>query len=198
MESLRFDDAELIARLAKLPNKLRVAFAAACAQRQLPNYEMFSKKSGSGNPQIFEEALDSVWEDLQGRPVSDVELASTLEKCLSLIEGEKDDPDEDAAYADDAAASVAYAIRARLTGAPQEAAWAAKRAYEAIDHMVMNQFPTGLIGRDLERDVVSHPLVQTELRRQQADLRDLESVGTEEHGLAKVVSSLRDRARRDA
>jgi uncharacterized protein YjaG (DUF416 family) len=198
MAFLRFDATKLIAELANLPRELRVAFAASCAERLLPNYERFAQKTGSGKTKVLKGALDSVWEDLQGRVVSDIEFASALEKCLSLIPSEEDDPGEYAACAESAAASVAFAIRTRLTGAPQEAVWAAQRAYEAVDHLVMRQFPTGLVGRDFESAAVSHPLVQAELRRQQTDLHDLQSISTDNHVLTKDISSLRERARRDA
>ena len=60
---LCFDESGLIARLAKLPNEWRVAFAALCAERQLPNYVRFSTRSGLGNPGVLREALASIWDE---------------------------------------------------------------------------------------------------------------------------------------
>jgi len=195
---LRFDEARLISQLMDLPNELRVAFAALCAERQLPNYIRFSTKSGIGNPSVLTEALSSIWDDLQQRSVSNAQLATILERCMALIPTGEEDTDEETAYAEDAAASVAYTIRARLAGDPQEAAWAARRAYEAVDHFILSQLNPAIVEQDLEGVVIAHPLAQAELKRQQADLRDLHSVSGENRFPARVISELRDRARHDA
>jgi uncharacterized protein YjaG (DUF416 family) len=195
---LRFDEPGLIARLTKLPNELRVAFAALCAERQLPNYIRFSTRSGLGNPTLLNEAFVSIWEDLQGRSVSKARLTSILEQCMALIPNGDEDTEEETAYADDAAASVAYTIRARLVGDPQEAAWAARRAYDAVDHFILSELNSTIVERGREGLIASHPLAQAELQRQQADLQDLQSASGEEPFPASVISGLRDRARRDA
>ena len=96
------------------------------------------------------------------------------------------------------AASVAYAIRARLADDPQNAAWAARRAYSAVDHFIMSQIHSTRITREHPQFILSHPLVQAELRRQQADLEALELASAETSLPASVISDLRNRARRDA
>src|SRR4029077_8747015 len=58
----------------------------------------------------------------------------------------------------DAHASASYALRAYLTGLPQEAAWAARRAYEA----------RGTLETDQSADVRAS--IQTELEAQASDL----------------------------
>jgi hypothetical protein len=78
------------------------------------------------------------------------------------------------AYAEDAIASLAYSIRCLITGDPQEAAWAARRAYESADQAAINQLRAEF-GRDgAESDIAAHGIVQRELRRQVRDLRSLE------------------------
>lgn len=198
MAFLRFDEAGLIAQLAKLPNELRVAFAALCAERQLPSYAWFCANLGSGSPLLLRETLDSIWVDLRGTTRGDNGFDSTLRQCVALISDEEVCSEENAAYAEDAVASVAYTIRARLTGDPQEAAWAARRAYEAVDRFVVSQLSSAIVERDLEGRVASHPLVQAELQRQQADLQDLQAAGANKPIPERVIFSLQDRARRDA
>jgi uncharacterized protein YjaG (DUF416 family) len=195
---LHFDEPSLVTRLARLPSKLRVAFAALCAERQLPNYVRFSERSGWGNPGVLKEALESIWQDIQGRPLSKAQLETILERCEPLIPTGEEDTKEETAYAEDAATSVAYAIEARLTDDPQKAAWAARRAYTAVDHFIMSQIASMIVTREHQRFILSHPLVQVELRRQQADLKELELASAEKSLWASVISELRDRARRDA
>jgi len=195
---LHFDEPSLVARLARLPSKLRVVFAALCAERQLPNYIQFSERSGLGDPHFLKEALVSIWQDIQGRPLAKAELETMLERCMALIPTGEEDTEEETAYAEDAAASVAFTLRARLTDDPQEAAWAARRAYTALDHVITDEIDQTIIGPDYERSIASHPLVQAELQRQHADLEELQSASAEKSSLASVISKLRDRARRDA
>jgi uncharacterized protein YjaG (DUF416 family) len=195
MDPLHFDEPELVRVLAQLPSQARVAFAALCAERQLPNYQRFSSRSESGDPGVLREALVAIWEDLQGREVGAAELGSILNRCLDQLPSEEDDSEE-AAYADAATAAVAYTIRARLTSEPQEAAWAARRAYDAVDHFVTGRLNPSILEHDLEGGMAAHPLVQAELQRQQADLRDLQAAGTNAL-LLETAANLQDRARRD-
>lgn len=193
---LDFDEPGLVARLAKLPSELRVAFAALCAERQLPNYIQFSERSGWGNPNVLKDALESIWQDIQGQSHSKAEFETLLEQCMTLIPTE--DTEGDTANAEDAAASVAYTIRSRLADDPQEAAWAAQCAYNALWHLLMSQIESTSIEPEHVRFVRSHSLVQAELRRQQADLQELQLVSAETSLPGSVISGLRDRARRDA
>jgi hypothetical protein len=85
-----------------------------------------------------------------------------------------------------------------LTDDPQEAAWVARRAYSAVDHFIMSQIDSTRVTREHQRFILSHPLVQAELRRQQADLKELELASAETSLPANVISDLRNSARRDA
>jgi uncharacterized protein YjaG (DUF416 family) len=175
-----------------------MAFAALCAERQLPNHIRFSERSGLGNPNVLKEALESIWQDVQGQPLGKAQLETILERCMALIPSGAEDTEEETAYAENAAASVAYTIRARLTDDPQDAAWAARCAYTAVDHFLMSQIDSLIVTREHQRFVLSHPLVQAELQRQHADLKDLELASAKKSLPASVISKLRDRARRDA
>jgi len=101
-------------------------------------------------------------------------------------------------YANDAVASVAYAIRARLTGECQEAMWAARRAYEALDHYVIARFNPTIVEPDAENQVTAHPLVQTELRRQRADLSQLQEAALNPANERKVIIDVHNRSQSDA
>lgn len=98
--------------------------------------------------------------------------------------------------ADDAAASLAYALRCRQSGASSEAAWAARRAYEAMDYYAGHMKDNDCSYVEAEEDILSHPMVQAELGRQERDLRELESVGA--MGLPEVMEQLKTRAQAEA
>jgi len=67
---------------------------------------------------------------------------------------------------DDAVASVAYAIRTRLTGSSQEAAWSARRCYEYFDHVANENFADVGVDEPTEERLLADPKIQDELKRQ--------------------------------
>jgi hypothetical protein len=90
-----------------------------------------------------------------------------------------------------------YAYRCRQNEEAQEAAWAARHAYEAIDNWVINREDIDISERGAEQRVLSHPLVQAELARQRRDLEELLGV-RDEGAVADALVRLRDRAKAEA
>src|SRR6266850_5651318 len=138
MTMLNFDEKKLVADLQRLSPALRVAFAAACAERQMPAYRSFSNKHRVENPDTLDRALDDAWLSPSKRGM---EPQRQLDESMALI------PQEDAVkpwtreanYAQDASISVAYALRARITGEAQEAAWSARHAWESLYQFVIDR-----------------------------------------------------------
>ncbi len=188
---LHYKEADLVRALARVAVRLRVAFAAACAERLLPAYEDFCKRARRGDQTALSGILKRVWEHLLSQEMTAEQIRTELNRCMALIPGEDDEPwVDEQAYAEDAASAVAYTLRALESREPQEAAWAARRAYEAADHYVTHR-----IGIEGELQVLAHPIVQAELARQRRDLDELRWAGQEPTGL---IDRLRDRARTEA
>lgn len=198
MQHLAYDEASNVRLLEQLATPLRAAFALLCALRILPRYRRFHSATGRGDPVALEAIAERLWEDLGGDKMSDDELKRAAERCLALVPSEEDGWDEATQpFAEDAAAAVAYAVRARLTGDPQEAAWAGRRVYESIDRYVVATTGLSLDDPDDELTVLSHPLVQAELARQQRDLKDLAGL-TSSDASHLALSQLRDRSQQEA
>jgi uncharacterized protein YjaG (DUF416 family) len=193
MAILHFDEAELATTLERPPQRLRAAFAAACAERLMPAYVAFSERSGRGDPEALRAILTRLWDDLSGERMGDAEVRSAIEACTELIPEEDDGPwIMEQASAEDAGAAVAYALRCRQSGQAKEAAWAARRAYEALDHYVINRENIDTNKPGAEQRVLQHPLVQAELARQSRDLSEV--LGVVDPDLPKIAARLRDRA----
>lgn len=195
---LRFDQEQVLGQLGRLTSRLRVAFAAACAERQLPNYVRFATATEKGNPDLLARALASVWDDLEGRPVSDREFQQQLDSCTSLLPSDEEKFAVEPAYAEDAVAAVVFAIRTRLTGDSQEALWAARRAYEALGHYVFIRLNDDLTSREVIARIDAHPLVQAELARQQADLAQLHDAAMNSASEDEAIAEVHRRAQADA
>lgn len=191
MSYFRYNEREIIHKLDRLNPWAKVTFAAACAERQIPGYVAFSRQTGSGDPGLLITILERVWQDALGRKMSNEELLLELDRCMTLIPREDEGPwVNEQAYAEDAASAVAYALRTRNTGDSHEAAYAARVAYEALDHYVINKLGVS----DGER-VLTHPAMQAELARQHRDLDELIGASGDK---TELVARLRDRARAEA
>ena len=188
----RFDEKELSRQIKRLSKQHRAAFAAACAQRLLPAYERFSKKTGKGGYLSLANILEHLWKDLASDQVAAEDIQMRISTSMALIPGEDDGPwVSEQACAEDAASALAYALRCLRTGEAQEAAWAARRAYECLDHYVTNSEKIDTNVSGIEVQVLSHPLIQAELGRQQRDLIELLDKSI-------TVKELRERAKSEA
>ena len=192
---LTFDEKKLVADLKRLTPPLRVAFAAASAERQMPAYRSFISKHHVKNPDALERALHDAWVNPSKRSA---ELQQQLDECMALIPQEDvvKPWTEEANYAQDASISVTYTLRARITGEAQEAAWSARHAWESLYQFVIDRERLDINQTDDMARVLSHPLVQAELARQRRDLTELRNVSGE--NLQRVIAQVRDRAKAES
>lgn len=172
-----FDEQRLLGRLDELPVSQRVAFAAAAATRQIENVG----RTADHDPNVgtvFQVALDVVWAAVTSTDANPSVDWAEIE--VSVFGHIMDDADDDVpmktvwhALSDDALSSLVYAIRAIKTGLAQEAAWAARCAYEAADQAairLLGGVQTAL--PETERAILAHPVVQRELGQQADDLAE--------------------------
>lgn len=197
MGILGFNEQSLVGELERLPSPFRVVFAAASAERLLPAYISFSRQTGRADPTALATILERLWLDAQGNRMDTRQVQEDVDLTMSLI------PQEDTiswvseqALAEDAAAAVAYALRCRLNGQAQEAVWAARRAYEALDHFVIAREGIDTSKAGAEAQVLSHPLVQAELLRQQRDLGEL--LAADQQDLVRVALRAHQRAKAES
>lgn len=141
--------------LSKLARDDRTAFAAACAERLSTQMSNGRRKRG------LRKILDQLWSDLSNRTTFS---RAMLDECMSLI------PSEEArdwsARSEDAAASIAYALRSFRSGKLVEARSAASRVLDSIEFELSDQ--------DGDDDAwMKHPRILAEVERQRRDLDEL-------------------------
>ncbi len=206
MEPLRYDVKEMVEQIERLPKGRRAVFAATCAERLLPAYAAFAVRTERGDPPKLRGFLDRLWVDLSGDPMTAVELQASIDACTELIPQEDDGPWMlEMGPGEDAASSVAYALRCRQSGESVEAEWAARGVYNAVDYLLVNRTnpPTAEAQTQTYEDmraelaeVDAHPLMQTALARQRRDLDELLQAG--EGDDVALIARLRDRAKAEA
>lgn len=167
--SISFDEEQLHQRLSNLPRLAAVAFATASAAR-LENTAR-SLSADEDLKILLSQNLDALLGYLgTGSPF---DTLAAEEDLLAAMPDEYTNPDLPSAVAEDAAAAAVYTLRVIREGDPQNAVWAARRAYETADRVVLSTLNVGEVGDSQEAYILQHPLVQTELERQ---LRDLDLI----------------------
>jgi uncharacterized protein YjaG (DUF416 family) len=197
MGILKFNETSLMRELDRIPGRLRAVFAAAVAERLLPAYVSFSRKTARGNPDLLTEILERLWRDIDGVKMSPEELQQSIDLSMELIPQEDEIPwILDQAWAEDAAVALVYALCTRQNGKSQDAMWAARRAYDALDHFVTNQEDIDPSTAGAEERILSNPLIQAEFIRQQRDLRELSALVPEDQ--PTLVQKIRQRAKAES
>jgi Protein of unknown function (DUF416) len=189
-------DAQARARrqLGGLPRQAQVTFATACAQRLLPAYELFHRRTGRGDVPAFERALDTLWRVAAGRERAIA--PGEVDYLFSLVPRSRgDDWVKEYEYAQRALEAAALAGRASL-GEPDAAAEAAEEAIDLADFVVLREMPVpgGSVTPETEMKIMEAPLMRLEVEAQARDLDELSTVGADP---AAVAAQARERARAD-
>jgi Protein of unknown function (DUF416) len=177
-----------------LPQQAQVTFATACAQRLLPAYELFHRRTGRGDVPAIERALDTLWRVASGKERAIA--PGEVDYLFSLVpRSREDDWIKEYVYAHCALDAAALAGRASL-GVPDAAADAAEEAIDLADFVVLREVPApgGSVTPEIERKIMEAPLMRLEVEAQARDLDALSRAGADP---AAAAAEARERARVD-
>jgi len=154
-----FDEPTLLRKLKSLPARAQSAFAQACAIRiQRSSSDTLSAEAKDLCGQVLSQGLAFAVSGASDRDLIE-ELLADLEELTELD--------------DDRVAACAYVARHLLLLSEQEAAWTARRAYEACDAYAQREADFDEYTVEVERSLLAHAFVQRELEQQANDLRAL-------------------------
>src|SRR5262249_162633 len=155
---------------------LRATFAAACAQRLLPNYVRYADDAKDANAAAVSNALTTLWRMIESNRVDAASLTREYELCVWLVRDAFKEYIQGTEEALDAVVSVGFAIRTQVdTDDVELAVAAARQAYNALDHYIYERYGTDIGAPGARQKIDSYPIMQIELRRQQVDLAELRS-----------------------
>jgi hypothetical protein len=168
--------------LEGLPPLHRIAFAASCCERLLPNYNAFSFLEKWGDPSVLRTALNEVWQILQGKPVDAALIRRLIEDCEGVIPDSDDFTSANLIYdveAEEAAIAICNTLEACLNPTLQQIIRVANCVTNTIDAFIphgdksfnISESKVGL--KKLEEAIASHPLAVREMAKQSEDLRFL-------------------------
>jgi len=162
---LTFDEAGLRDRLSQLSARSAVVFALLCANRLACSLEYF-KNIPDSTKAIIGDASAAVVSSLKN---NDDKAAIFEEILLDISPSEEEDPSFEGAVVEDVCAALVYTIRALTHDAPKNAAFAARRVYEAADRYASIHINDSEYSDSAELIILSNPVVQCELQRQGRD-----------------------------
>lgn len=183
---LKFDENQLKRRLEPFDRSQKTAFAAACAQRLVPLFDRYTQQEG--DPSCMERMniiVSAAWQAASGMEIEAIRLGDEAESMV---------PDEDEggwtpakAYAGNAAAAAAYALRVWITDDAQHAVWAALQLFDAADFAYFQANPDGgSFSAEENQASLNSQIVQSVIAAIQRDLDSIEE--------AKPWSEVRQRA----
>jgi uncharacterized protein YjaG (DUF416 family) len=166
-----FNEARVRGRLSALSARGRSIFALSCSRRLFPGYLKWNSEILARPDSRVEEILNYAAKELRNSSEEALHpiLADEVETLLDLMPTEDSTWSQSLPVAEDAVACLAYTLRSMIEGDPQEAAWSARRAYEAADQLAILDLRKGKSEMPHESDLRAHPAVQAELARQEAD-----------------------------
>lgn len=85
-----FDPDGLRKLLLGLAPQQRLAFGLACSERLYPNYTVFAREQGWGEPETLRAALDLAWDAVLGQPASS-EIVREIKKRVEDAEPDTED-----------------------------------------------------------------------------------------------------------
>ncbi len=176
---------------AALPPKHRIAFAASCCERLLPNYHAFASTERWGEPTALRQALDEVWRFAAGAIVTEQRIDALVRACRSATPDLDDFSSLLASLALDAAAAVVSTLECCLDGASKRVAEVSELAIASVDTFLnaVNDPDPGVHGADKAFDewLRNAPLMRAELAHQRRDLIALQSAAVLERELLPAL-----------
>ena len=171
--------------IEKLPPLYRIAFAASICERMLPIYHTFSQQEGWGNSVVLTEALDEVWQILQGKQVNPERIEEFIKACEQqtlhadyVMQSRLD------YEAQQTVSAVCGTLKSCLEPTPKNVADVALCVEETIyGFLTSRKFEadagwTEKSSEELDEYVASHPLAVQEIVKRKKDIQRLKEVET--------------------
>jgi uncharacterized protein YjaG (DUF416 family) len=174
-----FNEDKLREELSILPVNHRIAFAASCCERLMPNYMAFYCMEKWGDPAVLRRALNEVWDFLTGTPLPVEKIKELTQECIAQAPDTEDFTSLFTSAAGDASAAIAYALESCIDGNEECIALIGRLPTETL-YQYLSTVNDPLVGSHIadpafEEWIAKAPLIIVELEKQQQDLAILKS-----------------------
>lgn len=173
------NEKQLAQEVGALPLQHRVAFAASCCERLLPNYRAFTAIEHWGNPQLLRQALDEVWNFLQGEAIPEERIQILTQEIYAVIPDSEDFSSLFADLAIDAGAAIVYTLQMCVDGDIQRVLWVSRASTNTVyQYLGATTDPKTQVHQEdhkFEAWIWKTPLMVAELEKQWRDLQTLKA-----------------------
>ena len=170
-------------KIQGLPHIYRLAFGASVCERAYPNYVIFFRRTGWGNATVLRNALDQVWNLIQGLNGALENIDELIHKCESVTPDLDDFSSADIDIAAAAAQEAAFTVRLLLLFCSDNQASYASRiitfAYDTIDMYVQIVERFEPDDPQLGIKIFEHPLMRQEMSNEENDINKLTIIKTQ-------------------
>ena len=172
-----FEPAKLRAELHEMSVKHRIAFAASCCERLVPNYIGFAQTENWGDPNLIRYSLDQVWSFLRGGVITGESIRELSQRCEAVAPDTEVYSSNLTSAALDAVGAVVETLDSCLDGSVEHAVSAASLARDTIDMYIQVRDDLDYTDPEFEEKILNDQLMQEELQKQSKDIEDLKAGG---------------------
>ena len=173
-----FNEQQTTYNLKSLDWTCGLAFGAACASRIIPVFDRFRLETRWGDIEPMLRAMDTIWGSTENAVLP---MSSIIERLLAECEDQVPDSEEFHSLFTSGAQDSVFAVCSLLDFCtdmqPERLALAARYPTDCIDLYVQEVENMRASDADLEANILRHPLMQQELKRQKRDLHLLIQMG---------------------
>ena len=162
-------------RLDYMSESQRVAFAASCCERLLPNYKKFVEVDNWGDYNSLRRILNRIWNHASGQIISNDEIRQFLKICYDVVPNSDDFTSMYTSYAIDAGASLYNTLKYCLEGDIKCLTSVVDASINTVDLFIQEKYNICPSDPNLEQKITSEKLMQTELKKQLEDLNLIEN-----------------------
>jgi uncharacterized protein YjaG (DUF416 family) len=174
MKDDAFEEEKVREQLNGLPDAGRLAFSWGCCARLFPTYERFRfASSGWGNQAPLVEALDSIWDCVRGEGLSKRQVKGLTSACESVVPPSDRFTSHYSTLAQDVVHAVCSVLDYVDSGDLGRLVNAARYPMDVVDMHVQESEAMDPHDPELEKRILSHPLMKQEIWRRTRDLTEL-------------------------
>lgn len=170
-----FSKAELHQNLSRIVFWKQLVFLLLVCQRLMPSFRAFSRDSGFAGEKVLLDSLRKAWITLLAG-VSKTNFSAEVNQAESVAPNTEDVESDFVSSALDAAIAVSLLMKAFNDGQTDTIVEAASLARDSIDMYVQELEQMDQNDPNIETKILSHDLMQKELKRQREDIAFINSL----------------------
>ena len=170
-----FSERSLKRDLESLNTVKQAAFGASCCDRLLPNYRLYQADESTGSIIPLLAATSRIWDWIQGAPVTRKEIKALSDDCMRVAPDIDESKSVYSVYALFSCGAICAVLDFIKSQRVSSIVIAAGNVTDSIDNFVQVIEKMAKDSDQREQLILSHPLMQKELRSQRDSLEYLKN-----------------------